>query len=708
MTGNKITLYKVPWAQGNIRQPYFLSDTARDTYFENLEKLEVNKPAVNIKLADNYLCEVIVDIDYTISMNYNFVKIIYNNTKFFGNIMDLELVSFNRSKLYIKRCVHIENTNFISNFKNFNIYKCLIPPDNNGVIDLTINKSFLDAPSFRYYKRKFSLDNFEITSPFVYKIEDDLSKDCSYYGLEPYFIPAIVVLRTYETTSGLTEFDGCFNDELLTRYGFDIIPLPTDSNAKTKDDSESGRRVISQESEFIYRQLYNGVNQQTKEPYIKYSYSRFTSNYDYLSPTNNRQSPATKLLDAISPYANSAFLTRILGYKVIDKEKFTEETGLPVYDRDTFILSGIFTENYKYSVDDKNAPTSLLQRVSLYSSFIIYENTKKYIEKVRLKYTKKLESSFIPRDYFDKFEFCFFNEKAVVNIDCKDFIYKENNSQYLGFSIDLYEIFSNNNTVLMCSLKANENTDDNSIISKTPYFNIMLNLMDNTDFAVDASASFNANNRYYDALTKNAIASTAWKGYSNAVSQILTGGAQGTMGIVNGLNYNNNQAANAVAALQNHNPVQFLNITNSGAFIQPLIGMGISNAIRGITGIIETTAQISLQQDRADLIKQQEQSKPSAVSGSFQSVAIFNQFEKFINCFIYSPFAEDYNHWIKNSQLYGYKCEVFAEEFDYIEFTYNGYMVINATAELKTSGINSRLFTEFNELLQNATFFIVS
>ena len=210
MTGNKVELYKVPWAYGGIRQPYFLSDTSRSSFFNGLtNSLVVADNGVNIKLDFNFEIETVVNADITAVQDYNFGIITYNNHKYYADIIDIEMVNVGRTRISFKRNVTIEHTNFLSNFKNFNISKCyfndfsyspstkyFLKEDYRKTInfeDFTLHykMSGCDTPDIVKFSNSTSYDNLPVTdikfAPFVILYLTQLTSETSGYPSYQYY-----------------------------------------------------------------------------------------------------------------------------------------------------------------------------------------------------------------------------------------------------------------------------------------------------------------------------------------------------------------------------------------------------------------------------------------------------------------------------------------------------------------------------------------
>lgn len=118
---NYIYLYSIPWVFGGVRNPYFISDIARDNYLASLTYKQANHDGVNIKVGKNYEINLKVNLDVTELKSYNFAVIQYNDVKYYCNIIDFEHISIGYSFLYCEQNILFEKTDYLSYFKNFQI-----------------------------------------------------------------------------------------------------------------------------------------------------------------------------------------------------------------------------------------------------------------------------------------------------------------------------------------------------------------------------------------------------------------------------------------------------------------------------------------------------------------------------------------------------------------------------------------------------------
>ena len=211
---NMIILFKAPWTQGSLNQPYFASNTARDRYLQTLPNvtLQLNNP--NIKFEFNLGIELVVPMDYTLVTEYNFCKLLYNGKSYYATIEDYSLVSVGYSSLILYRHILSERTNFMQYFKSFQISKAT----NLGYVykaDTPIKK-----PTFRYKRNVIN-----ITPKCKLKVLTDNTKNPVDYTADCVYLKFLCIFRTSVTgTEGGPGIDNFYGAP--SQYYCILIPLP--------------------------------------------------------------------------------------------------------------------------------------------------------------------------------------------------------------------------------------------------------------------------------------------------------------------------------------------------------------------------------------------------------------------------------------------------------------------------------------------------
>lgn len=200
---NIVTFYKLPFVYGGVTQPYFASDTDRDNFLNTIEKSIVLNN-VGIYLQFNYKCDLVIQIDYTTIVDYNFAVIQYNNKKYFANILDIELVSVNKSKCKCIRNPLFEKTNYLQYFTDFKILKSTFKE-----LNYNENSKFFFPRDYRYYGNEY---------PITFK---NKSKDVKFKKFYVFYVDPQIVNVTY------VENVISIND-ISTNYSILLVPVLPD------------------------------------------------------------------------------------------------------------------------------------------------------------------------------------------------------------------------------------------------------------------------------------------------------------------------------------------------------------------------------------------------------------------------------------------------------------------------------------------------
>lgn len=148
---NSIALYKVDWAVGSNPQPYFLTEDERTNYFNTASALQVNAAGVNIVFKPDFTANFVINVDYTVIENYNYIVANYNNSHYYMHIISYELVSYGYSRVYCTRDLFSEYINFLQYLQNFRLYKTNLYDlkfgINNGYLTNFIYRSYITSVS---------------------------------------------------------------------------------------------------------------------------------------------------------------------------------------------------------------------------------------------------------------------------------------------------------------------------------------------------------------------------------------------------------------------------------------------------------------------------------------------------------------------------------------------------------------------------------
>lgn len=116
---NKIFGYNVKYTTNGNLQPYFKSVSARDTFMESCFVKQLNSTGLNINFLNGLKFNFVVNVDITQIEDINFVKVVYNEKEYYGYIVDFEMVSVNRTLIYVSRAPLYEIIDFHSYFSMF-------------------------------------------------------------------------------------------------------------------------------------------------------------------------------------------------------------------------------------------------------------------------------------------------------------------------------------------------------------------------------------------------------------------------------------------------------------------------------------------------------------------------------------------------------------------------------------------------------------
>lgn len=649
MTGNKVELYKVPWAYGGIRQPYFLSDTSRSSFFNGLtNSLVVADNGVNIKLDFNFEIETVVNADITAVQDYNFGIITYNNHKYYADIIDIEMVNVGRTRISFKRNVTIEHTNFLSNFKNFNISKITLKPtlydesDSPTIsqVDQTIFKKFLFGDYFRMSKDYFK------------PITIHASLQTSTY--EIFQLPCIVFIRTKESIDDVGSFGTQYGEP--TGYTVGLIPLIPDSVPFTLGSSQSFT--------FPQKSITIQYRETAQDNSAGYTLNTETITYSYLpNQAGSTISNAWyELMAEISPYVCQAMYTKVLCYRNVS--------------------SGAILLPYSYYGIKAHFDVAGYNRCCAFwvdSTYMFSENqgnVSAQLDNFYFDIDEPLESP-ISKYFFSKLNLYFYNAKNKIELNLRDYItYYEvdgHTSQRLRIHCAFRQYFTMLGSQLLINFSCPNNSEKKSSVEfSLPYYNEIFSQGDSTNITVEASANFNANNRYYMAMAQNAID-------YKMMSSVMNAGSSGTVGMTQ-----------VVAGTGTGNPAEIV--------------MGAGNMIRSIFQIGQAFVDMHYMQEAAILQKRNEETKPDTVTGQYAAAPAMASISNFVIATIEMPFDEDFNHWVQNSTLYGYDCEIFMEAIDVEDIEYNNQFSLTCIAETNSSDLSAREYSEMYTYLKGMNY----
>lgn len=620
---NSVTFYKVPWTNSSLNQPYFMTESDRDSYLQDNCYPFVVLQNVNINLLTDMNVELKVPIDITVAQEYNFCKIEYNEKKYFACIIDYSQISVNRTYIYAKRHILTEIVNYLSNFENFNISTATL----NDSLIYKKNAKFY-KPEFRSYKKAFN---------GKWKIAINTSGDSDVYvslpTQETYDLTYENFLILFTTKNLQGEFPYNFYGKPV-QYGVIFIPL--------RIFFESGVKYKYSTTQYNHD---NGKTQIVTND-IDFEY------IDYIQ--------LIEILNQNSPY--------IVGYKF---------TRLPV---------GWYQYQQRYIMPFYSAPY-LTSPSGGDATYLGFELT---------------STSFNFDDIIDFYYFCdysFESEYGFIEIRCmqSDMSIELDKSDYTdnsnkGINIKVFPFLSDTDDEFFICLQPlgddcinPKNSTDESI--KTYLFRTSFDLGDNASFVLSSEANFDAQNRYYDAMTKSVRNQKIAGAWVQGVQNIAIGGVEIGMALAGG------GATQGIrqAVIPSNNKQGYSKVTLHSEYSRGANtageSLGIGNIIRGVGAIVDGYIDAHYYEQQREIFAKNERAKPDTLIGGGNSgTRLFDSVLGFI--FIEEiPFENDYEIWQQNVERFGISCEIFSNEIDLNDYIKNNHFVIQAVAEMKSTAL---------------------
>lgn len=262
-----------------------------------------------------------------------------------------------------------------------------------------------------------------------------------------------------------------------------------------------------------------------------------------------------------------------------------------------------------------------------------------------------------------------------LEIKCYEFI-TESGTIYINFKY----IFSLNGTQLLGEI---DGQSDSVYTNNAKRFQFELG--DSTTFLIDEASNFDAQNRYYDALTRNATDRMSQLGGIQTVTQITSGVMQAAAGAGMGA-------------------------MGVGAGGLGMAAEGFNNIIRGIGTIAETDAKITAYQNERTLTMKQEKAKPDEVQiGGSSAINIYSQ-HGLVHLVKEVPFDEDMAYFNSQIRFYGIDAYLTRDYIDFTEFSYQDNFYLKANAIIKNDVfIEKPIYDDLYSLLSNGCrYFIVN
>ena len=278
-------------------------------------------------------------------------------------------------------------------------------------------------------------------------------------------------------------------------------------------------------------------------------------------------------------------------------------------------------------------------------------------------------------ELFTSIEARIYSLSNKFEINCYEFI-TESGTIYINFKY----IFSINGSEILGEVIGQS---DSVYTNNAKRFQFELG--DSTTYLIDQASNFDAQNRYYDALTRNATNKMSKLGGIQAATQIATGVIQGATGI-------------GMAAMR------------GGGGGLGMAAEGAGNIIRGIGSIAETEAKITAYQNERALTMKQEKAKPDEVqTGGSSAINIYSQ-HGLVHLVKETPFDEDVLYFNSQIRFYGIDAYLIRDYIDFTEFSYENNFYLKANAIIKNDVfVDKPIYDDLYNLLSNGCrYFIVN
>lgn len=597
MIGNKIYLYKAPWNFSTLYQPYFKSEAARDIYLDRLEWIDVTPKNGNVNIHFDYNLELtlIIPIDITIALKYNYARIIYNGVQFFCNIIDYKQISVNNTELQLRRHIIGEKVDFFQYFERFQISRA------------TFSENFSYGKDTKFVIPSMRTVSKRVT-PAVYM--HTMNANGTEGTDRVYYRPFYVLYLTREV-KGLGGVPTYLYGQ-ATQYHICIVP----ANLEDYNISDYSNSAITE------------VNYRSEGFFIEgdEKYNKFDTYYGLLSYSD---------LDILSPYIKSIELIFLpissfnnmlpyvwkkatlpdieaMDFLILDDTQLSSTNSLG-------IVTSHFNEYYSFDIDIEQE--NLFCNLSLI--FGIDEN--RYTFPI---YEKK-------------------NTVGKLEVQVR-FLFDINGSSYQ------VRVVGDSNAV-----KENIQT-----VKTFPF------LCDYT-FLLDQDSNFDAQNKYYDAMTRNAKRQKTVGGIINATTEFALGATQ--LAFAQGMGSSGKMANTS---------------------------MGVGNIIRGVGTIANTVNDVRSYERERNLYKANEKSKPDVLISGDNAYSRGLEWKGQISYIIEIPFIEDYNSWIDDKETYGVDCDIHRNTIDISEFIVDDKFFLQAMpVKADTAVLTVQEYNEMYELI---------
>lgn len=602
---NMITLFKAPWTQGSLNQPYFTSNTARNQYLQTLPNIILNLNKPNIKFDYGLNITIVIPLDYTKSTDYNFCQLIYNDKVYYATIEDYSLVSVGFTELKLYRHLLSERTNFFQYFENYNVDRCTL---SENYFQYFNNARFF-RPDFRYYKRR---NNLSISGkvPTYYDAAND--KVLSYVTVNDLkLFPFIVVFFTEQLTKG-SKVRNLYGAE--TNFCCAVIPLLNQSGGPY---DRFLFRCFESTGSYSYRYVNNG--------YDSNHYNTFLSE-------------------------NSAYITSV---KLIQ---------LPC-------------DLYTYAGDD-DIPEGQYYRVPFVYNTEPYDNSFLLYGLFLASTAGTLRGTICDFDYYIDREYDFPYGNAEIRFSSSDgsiIIDKSNytnSSGNLQIRINFWYFLDPTDDMILVLV----NGGSESVYGNSNWLYNSIELDDSISYTITSESNFDAQNRYYDALTRSVRNQKVVGSLFGSSSQMGVGASEFYYG----------------------------NMFNSRGGQLSSYSLGTGNIIRGAESFISGITDAIFYSQQRNIMKANERNRPDEIRGG--GTGLIRNFEMSDGYYEIEdiPYEDDYNNFIKEIETYGYEVDLYLDNIIVDNLLNGDYFSLKTNAIKKfSSDLNEIEYRFFYTLLTN-------
>ena len=557
-------------------------------------------------------------------------------------------------------------------FKNFNISKTDIYP-----FDFSKNRKYLlpETSEYitKYFSSKLKYENHYATDvngdkvlPYYFNSDPSSEKFVKVDKIKDVkFMDFLILYVSYEE-GAITKEIYCGKEPLT--YKIYLVPIYQlakyfYNGAFTNRTDEFDLLITRYSDNPIPSVRIDGVNYENL-----YSCNVFDLDRQYIYSM-------VKSLNSISPYITSVEFCK-LPVVSVDVKNFTKNVCLFPFrcDRETVgDIDFIVPTSFPYN---RNNSGNYFER----AEYFYYET-----DFSRILENKKVLSN----ECFDEQTIYILGSK-ICTLKAKDYIY-ENTNAYCKIIFDF--IPTPTSIFITYQIITKEGCALPNVSVKSA---VQLNR--STTLVYDSAAAFNAENKYYDALTENAIDQYTTRKLFQGANEMFSGSTQMGAGITSG--YLKNPIGAVVGLTQ-----------------------GINNIMRGIFTFNEM-AQVSEQmREERDLKKKQAQAKPDEfVIGSGANVASFQtdkvmysdenndiRYDYSLDFVVEEKLITDNDFKVKDNLAYLYGLECYCFEENIIELFPSDNFYIKVIAQLNDGTTYASEYSEMIKLLDEGhRFFIVS